>query len=92
MNNHPLKKIVTHQKNNDPVGIYSVCSANAFVIRAALRRGLQTKTPVLIEATSNQVNQYGGYTGMKPEDFREFVFEIAKEENFPVKNIILWDI
>ncbi|MDI9540414.1 MAG: class II D-tagatose-bisphosphate aldolase, non-catalytic subunit [Bacillota bacterium] len=89
MNNHPLKKIVTHQKNNDPVGIYSVCSANAFVIRAALRRGLQTKTPVLIEATSNQVNQYGGYTGMKPEDFREFVFEIAKEENFPVKNIIL---
>ncbi|MGI6608673.1 MAG: class II D-tagatose-bisphosphate aldolase, non-catalytic subunit [Erysipelotrichaceae bacterium] len=89
MNNHPLKRIVTHHKNNDPIGIYSVCSANAFVIRAAIKRGLQTKTPVLIEATANQVNQYGGYTGMKPEDFRDFVFEIAREENFPVENIIL---
>ena len=89
MNNHPLKRIVKHQKNNDPVGIYSVCSANPFVLKAALRRGLQTKTPVLIESTSNQVNQYGGYTGMVPEDFKNFVFEVAKEENFPFENIIL---
>ena len=89
MKTHPLKRIVKHQKSNDPVGIYSVCSANPFVIKAALRRGAQTKTPVLIEATSNQVNQYGGYTGMKPEDFKKFVFDIAKEENFPVENIIL---
>lgn len=89
MNNHPLKNIVKFQKNNDPVGIYSVCSANPFVIKAALRRGLQTKTPVLIEATSNQVNQYGGYTGMLPEDFKKFVYDIAKEENYPIENIIL---
>lgn len=26
---------------------------------------------------------------MKPEDFKKFVFDIAKEENFPVENIIL---
>ena len=89
MNNHPLKNIVKFQKNNEPVGIYSVCSANPFVIKAALRRGLQTKTPVLIEATSNQVNQYGGYTGMLPEDFKKFVYDIAKEENYPIENIIL---
>ena len=89
MNNHPLKNIVKFQKNNEPVGIYSVCSANPFVIKDALRRGLQTKTPVLIEATSNQVNQYGGYTGMLPEDFKKFVYDIAKEENYPIENIIL---
>ena len=36
-----------------------------------------TGTPLLIEATCNQVNQFGGYTGMKPADFREFVYAIA---------------
>jgi tagatose-1,6-bisphosphate aldolase non-catalytic subunit AgaZ/GatZ len=33
--------------------------------------------PVLIEATCNQVNQQGGYTGMTPDDFRRFVEGIA---------------
>ncbi|NLC96121.1 MAG: class II D-tagatose-bisphosphate aldolase, non-catalytic subunit [Erysipelotrichaceae bacterium] len=89
MQKHQLKKIVQLQKENNPTGIYSVCSANEFVLKAALRRGLQTKTPVLIEATSNQVNQYGGYTNMLPEDFKNFVYKLAKEENYPLENIIL---
>src|SRR5579875_3306488 len=29
--------------------------------------------PELVEATSNQVNQTGGYTGMRPADFRSLV-------------------
>ena len=33
--------------------------------------------PVLIEATCNQVNQEGGYTGMTPADFRTYVLGIA---------------
>ena len=37
---------------------------------------------VLIEATANQVNQYGGYTNMKPADFREEVLQIAKRIGF----------
>ncbi len=37
---------------------------------------------VLIEATCNQVNQDGGYTGMTPADFRAFVETIAAAEGF----------
>ena len=44
---------------------------------------------VLIESTSNQVNQFGGYTGMKPEDFKDFVFKAAEELKFPQEKIIL---
>ena len=48
------------------------------MIEATLRHGCdKSSTLVLIEATSNQVNQDGGYTGMVPSDFRKFVHAIA---------------
>ena len=49
-------------------GIPSYCSANELVLEIALRRAKELNKPVLIEATANQVNQFGGYTGMKPAD------------------------
>lgn len=56
---------------------YSVCSAHRLVIKAALDMAARTGKVALIEATCNQVNQFGGYTGMLPADFRGFVAEIA---------------
>lgn len=53
-------------------GIYSVCSAHPWVIEAAAMQAVADNTPLLLEATSNQVNQCGGYTGMLPVDFRRF--------------------
>jgi D-tagatose-1,6-bisphosphate aldolase subunit GatZ/KbaZ len=44
---------------------------------------------VLIEATTNQVNQFGGYTGMTPPDFRSFVHAIAAEIGLPTTRIVL---
>src|SRR3982751_815288 len=70
-------------------GIPSVCSAHPMVIEAALRRGLAADVPVLIEATCNQVNQEGGYTGMTPADFRGFVEAIAKQIGFSPDRLIL---
>jgi D-tagatose-bisphosphate aldolase class II non-catalytic subunit len=70
-------------------GITSVCSAHPAVIRATLREGLRTNTVVLVEATCNQVNHEGGYTGMKPADFRRFVEGIAAEVGFDTTNLIL---
>ncbi len=58
------------------------------MIRAALRRAKAKNTVVLVEATANQVNQNGGYTGMTPKDFRHFLNQIATEEDFP-KNRLL---
>lgn len=60
---------------------YSCCTANEDVIRAAILRARATNSPVLIEATSNQVNQFGGYTNMRPAGYAEAVKRIAKESN-----------
>jgi len=70
-------------------GITSVCSAHPLVIEAALRHGLEAPQPVLIEATCNQVNHHGGYTGMTPADFRRFVLDIADRVGFDPARILL---
>jgi D-tagatose-1,6-bisphosphate aldolase subunit GatZ/KbaZ len=80
-----LNEIVSAQKRGEPRGITSICSAHPWVLKAAM----QEKGMLLIESTCNQVNQYGGYTGMTPNDFVRFVRVIADESNFPVENILL---
>lgn len=81
--------IVKAHKAGESVGIYSVCSAHPVVIEAALRRARTDGNVALIEATSNQVNQDGGYTGMRADDFRDFVYRIAEEVDFPISRIVL---
>lgn len=70
-------------------GIPSVCSAHPTVIATALAMGRDRGVPVLIEATCNQVNQDGGYTGMTPADFRDYVLGIAREVGFDPLGLIL---
>ena len=67
----------------------SVCSAHPDVLRATFRTALAHDTFALIESTSNQVDQYGGYTGMRPGDFVGLVHGLAKEEGFPTERILL---
>lgn len=70
-------------------GIYSVCSAHPRVIEAAMRQAGADGTHLLLEATSNQVNQAGGYTGMTPAMFRDYVYGIAQEIGFDRSRLIL---
>lgn len=85
-----MKEIIdTHKNENNRVGIYSVCSAHPLVIEATLKYELATGKKVLIEATSNQVNQFGGYTGMTPKDFVAYVYGIAEQVGFEKERIIL---
>ena len=69
-------------------GVTSVCSSHQTVIRAALRRAVRDGSEVLIEATCNQVNQFGGYTGMKPADFVRYVLNMAVDEGLPAERIV----
>jgi D-tagatose-1,6-bisphosphate aldolase subunit GatZ/KbaZ len=84
-----LDFVVQSHQFNRPLGITSICSAHPYVIEAALRNGKAKQIPVLIEATCNQVNQYGGYTGMTPADFVRFVEGIALRVGFPRERILL---
>lgn len=86
---HPMKDIVKKQKMGIPAGIYSACSANDLVLEAVMERAKEDNDVVLIEATANQVNQYGGYTGMLPAGFRNFVYKLAEKVGFPKDRIIL---
>ncbi len=87
--NNPLKQIVVKQKEGKPVGIYSCCSANAYVIEAALEKARDDHSCVLIEATANQVDHHGGYTGMTPKDFMKFVEDIANRVGCPMDRVFL---
>ena len=84
-----LQDLVQKQKKGIHEGICSVCSSSPFVIDAAIIQAIRTGTPVLMEATANQVNQMGGYTGMKPADFRDWVQSRAAILGLPVERVIL---
>ena len=43
----------------------------------------------MIEATANQVDQYGGYTGMTPADFMDFCKKLAEVEGISMDRVIL---
>ena len=81
--------IIDGNRNGEGVGIYSVCSANRFVLEAAMLQARADNTILLLESTSSQVNQFGGYTGQTPSEFREFVNRLADNLNFPPERIVL---
>lgn len=85
-----MRDLVARHKSGQACGIYSVCSAHPLVIEAACVHALDTGLDVLlIEATCNQVNQDGGYTGMTPDKFRDFVHAIARDTGLPVDRVLL---
>ncbi|MBV8042991.1 tagatose-bisphosphate aldolase subunit GatZ [Pluralibacter sp.] len=84
-----MKELIARHKAGEHIGICSVCSAHPLVVEAALTFDRDSSRKVLIEATSNQVNQFGGYTGMTPADFRDFVYAIADKVGFARERIIL---
>lgn len=84
-----LTQMVEQHKRGNSNGIYAVCSAHPLVLESAIRYAQANHTPLLIEATSNQVDQFGGYTGMTPADFRGFVYHLADSLGFVRENLIL---
>lgn len=89
MQAHYLQKLTDAHAQGRSIGITSVCSAHALVIEAALREAQAGTGPVLIEATCNQVNHEGGYTGMTPTDFRQFVLGIVEQVGFDPQRLLL---
>ncbi len=84
-----FQAMLISNRENGTGGICSVCSAHAEVIKASMEQAVEDDSIVLIEATSNQVNQFGGYTGMKAPDFVEYVNRLADEVGFPKERVLL---
>jgi D-tagatose-1,6-bisphosphate aldolase subunit GatZ/KbaZ len=84
-----LLELVRRHRAGEAVGIYSVCSAHPLALRAALEHARAVGGYALIEATSNQVNQEGGYTGLRPAQFRDLVSGLADESGLPRERVLL---
>lgn len=84
-----LEEIVRRKTEPHPPGVFSVCSSNPFVLTAALQSIKAHGFPLLVETTCNQVNQYGGYTGLTPQAFACYVQDLALENSVPPQMILL---
>jgi len=84
-----MQELLKKRKQGECLGIYSACSANEFVLKAVLEAGKINNTPVLIEATANQCNQYGGYMNILPSGFMDYVLNIAESVGFQKEMLIL---
>jgi len=84
-----LQSMVKAQKQGKAAGIYSICSANRYVLEASMMQAKRDNSAVCIESTSNQVNQYGGYTGMTAAQFAAYMKDIAKQVGLGTDKIIL---
>ena len=84
-----LQELFARNRRSNVGGIYSVCSAHPLVIEAALELARDRSQLALIEATCNQVNQYGGYTGMQPADFSARVRASAERTGLAPDRVIL---
>ena len=69
MTTNRIGAIIAAHKKSGRGGIVSVCSAHPAVIRAAAELAREYKATLLLESTSNQVDQFGGYTGLTPAQY-----------------------
>ncbi len=81
--------LIARNRGGEPVGLPCFCTANEHVLRAVLSYAARTGLPTVIEATCNQVNQEGGYTGMTPQDFMVWLDGMAGEAGVPMDQLVL---
>lgn len=74
-----LRTTIHANRAGQTVALPSVCSAQPDVLAASLALAEHLNAPIVIEATSNQVNHLGGYTGMTPRDFATSLRRIAAD-------------
>lgn len=84
-----LGSIGPRQRRGEAVGIYSICSSHPTVLEAAFGQAADDQSPLLVEATCNQVNQSGGYSGMTPADFVGYVRGMARRMGFAQERLMI---
>lgn len=89
MANDNFRDVITGNRAGRHCGIASWCTAHEDTLRAVLRAHRDSTLPILIEATCNQVNHHGGYTGMTPDAFRRFVEQLATESGIATNRLVL---
>ncbi len=84
-----LRDVIQRNRRCDRVGAFAVCSAHPSVIAAAVQQAIEDGSILLVESTSSQVNQFGGYTGQTPDQFARFVHSAATRARLPSERVLL---
>lgn len=84
-----LREVLRGNRQCGKGGIYAVCSAHPAVIEAGVRQSMEDGSLLLVESTSSQVNQFGGYTGLTPRQFSRFVHSAASRAGLPPGRVLL---
>lgn len=84
-----LREIIAQNRRGQGGGVCSVCSAHPWVLEATLLEARETGGVALIESTSNQVNQYGGYTGQTPAQFAAGLRAMAERAGLVPDRLVL---
>jgi D-tagatose-1,6-bisphosphate aldolase subunit GatZ/KbaZ len=84
-----LQKVLRGNRQSRKGATYAVCSAHPTVIEAAIQQSLSDGWFLHVETTSSQVNQFGGYTGSTPSEFRLWIHSAAKKAGLPAERILL---
>lgn len=76
--NSAVKTLVTLLAEHfEHVTLLAVCPNSQAVTTAALQAAKEANAPILLAATLNQVDRDGGYTGLTPQAFVDFVEDEA---------------
>jgi len=84
-----LKDLLKQNRRSGSGGVYSVCSAHPRVLEAAIQQAMEDNAFFLVESTSSQVNQEGGYTGDVPKDFAKSIRSTAKQAGLAADQVML---
>jgi len=84
-----LQEIVRVNRKSGKSGTYAVCSAHPAVIDAAIQQSKADGSLLHVESTSSQVNQLGGYTGVTPAQFAQWIRSAAKNAGLSAEQVLL---
>ena len=84
-----LSDLIARNRAGSREVVPSVCTTQPEALSASLLLAREQRALLLVEATSNQVNQFGGYTGMTPADFRQRVDAMAQRLEVDPGQIVL---
>jgi D-tagatose-1,6-bisphosphate aldolase subunit GatZ/KbaZ len=84
-----LRARIAANLKGEAVAVPSWCTAHPETLTAIFAAYREDRTPILIEATCNQVNQEGGYSGLTPEAFRAKTERLAQDAGIDPARLIL---
>ena len=84
-----VHNLIARNRAGEVVGLPCFCTANEQVLQAVLAYAADKGFPAVIEATCNQVNQDGGYTGMHADDFMSWLRGMADKAGVGDDQLIL---